>query len=389
MVSFEDLRAFQDSFPRYGVAGNDLTIYVGWKEVYRHMSGWQNVDEQIPISGKTLYRMYSMTKPVTVTAAMQLYEHCLFRLYDPLADYLPEFAEMQVFEKAPDGTLRTRPAKNPILIRHLFEMTAGFDYEKDSPEMRQWRAENSEAHTLANFTKHIAARPLQFEPGTGWLYSVAHDVLARLVEVISGMTVGEYMRKNIFDPIGMPSATYHPTPEQRKDICQTCRLDENGRFVPNDSRLTLYVEDPKFEGGGAGLIMTVDDYAKFTAMLTHKGKAENGERILAESTVDLIRANRLSGSVLDDFRRLAPKSRPGYGYGLGVRTHIDRAASGSLTPVGEFGWGGVLGTYMAAIPETNVSIVYAMQVEPDGKRPLLRPMVTSMAYAALEYEGLL
>jgi CubicO group peptidase (beta-lactamase class C family) len=216
---------------------------------------------------------------------------------------------------------------------------------------------------------------------------VGHDILARLVEVISGMTIGEYMRKNIFDPIGMDTAAHHPAPEKEKDFCQISRPDETGRPVPTELHNTLY-RGPKFEGGGAGLIMTVNDYARFTKMLTHKGKAENGARILAESTVDLIRLNRLGGTPLADYQSSA-RSRAGYGYGLGVRTHIDRAASGSLTPIGEFGWGGVLGTYMAAIPEADVSIVYAMQVLPAPERSLLRPMVTSMAMAALAYEGLL
>ena len=387
MVSFNDLRAYQDSFPRYGIAGNDLAVWVGYRQVYRHMSGWQNVDEKIPLSEKSLFQMFSMTKPVTVTAAMQLYERCLFRLDDPLSDYLPEFADMRVRERAEDGRERIVPAKNPILIRHLFEMTAGFDYDKDSPETSRWIDEKDTDHTLADFSRLTASRPLRFEPGTRWLYSVAHDILARLVEVISGMSIGEYVRKNIFDPIGMDSAVYHLTPEKEKDLCQISSPDEKtGRPVRTDLGRTLYC-GRKFEGGGAGLIMTVDDYAKFTAMLTHKGKAENGSRILAETTVDLIRTNRLSGIRLSDFQCV--RTRVGYGYGLGMRTHIDRAASGSLTPLGEFGWGGMLGTYMAAIPEKRISIVYGMQVQSCPQRTLVRSMICSMACAALEYEGIL
>ena len=384
LLSYKDLNAYQDSLKQYGVGGNDLAVYVDFKPVYRYMTGWQNMEQNRKITKDTVYRMFSMTKPVTVTAAMQLYECGFFQLDDELSKYLPEFADMKVYEKNAMGSVRTVSAKEPIRIRHLFEMTAGFDYDKESDEMKQWISQANSNHNLADFTRLIASRPLQFEPGTHWLYSVAHDVLARLVEVLTGMTIGDYMKRYIFEPLGMTSATYHMTEEHEKNLCGHYKLGADGSLVRGDEVVTLCC-GPRFEGGGSGLVMTVDDYAKFTTMLANRGVAENGERILAGTTVDLIRENRLTGEVLKDFQNSSP-NRMGYGYGLGVRTLIDRVSSGSLSPLGEFGWGGMLGTYMLADPENKVAVVYAMQVYNNDKRTLIQRILRNLVYATLEYE---
>ena len=387
IISFDDLKAYQDSLQKYGVAGNDLAVYVNFKPVYRYMTGWQNMEERRQITKDTVYKMYSMTKPVAVTAAMQLYECGLFQLDDELSRYLPEFTNMQVYEKSAVGTTRIVPAKEPIRIRHLFEMTAGFDYSKDSEEMKQWISQANSNHTLADFTKLLARLPLQFEPGTHWLYGTSHDVLARFVEVLTGMTIGEYMKKYIFDPIGMTSATFHMTAEQERNLCVHYKLGANGNLERETNYVSMYC-GPRMEGGGAGLVMTVDDYAKFTAMLTNRGVAENGERILAGATVDLIRTNRLTAGLLEDYVNVFP-SCAGYGYGLGVRTLIDRAQNGALSPLGEFGWSGALGTYMSADPTNKVAFVHAMQATKDENRPRIRKAIQNLVYAALEYEGIL
>ena len=387
ILSFKDLNAYQDSLQQYGIAGNDLAVYVNFKPVYRYMTGWQNMEEGRQITKDTVYKMFSMTKPVTVTAAMQLYECGFFQLDDELTKYMPEFADMKVYEKNSLGNVRTVAAKQPILIRHLFEMTAGFDYDKESDEMKKWINEDNTNHTLADLARLTASRPLQFEPGTHWLYSVAHDVLARLIEVLTGMSIGEYMRRYIFQPIGMTSATFHMSAEQERNLCGLYTLGTNRNLVRAERARSMY-DGPRMEGGGAGLVMTVDDYAKFTAMLANRGLAENGERILSGATIDLIRTNRLKDGLLEDFVNAAP-TRAGYGYGLGMRTMIDCAANGALSPLGEFGWGGVLGTYMAADPKNKVAIVHGMQAIKDENRPRIQKTIRNLVYAALEYEKVL
>ncbi len=387
MLSFKDLSAYQDTLQQYGIAGNDLAVFVDFKPVYRYMTGWQNVEAQQKITEHTMYKMYSMTKPVTVTAAMQLYERGLFMLDDKLSKYLPEFAEMKVYEKDAAGNVRIVDAAEPIRIRNLFEMTAGFDYVSDPEGRQQWVLKANAGGNLADFSKFIASRPLRFEPGTHWLYSVAHDVLAHLVEVLSGMTIGSYVKQNIFDPIGMADSTYHMTGKQEANLCLHYQLGPDGGLELVDHYNTLYC-GPNFEGGGAGLVMTVNDYAKFTAMLANRGVAENGARILSGAAIDLIRTNRLKGVLLEDFVKAA-QTRAGYGYGLGMRTMLDPAVNSGLSPVGEFGWGGVLGTYMAADPLNKVAIVHAMQTTKDGNRPRIQKTVRNLIYAALEYEKVL
>ena len=387
MTTFDRIREYQDSLSDLGIAGNDLAVYLDGAPVYRYMTGYRNLETKEKVDKDTVYRMFSMTKPVTVIAAMQLYEQGRFMLYDPLYLYLPEFKEMTVTERDPDGTVRIVPAKNPIEIRHLFEMTAGFDYDSRCPELKKLYEETGRQFTLRDVIRVIAKKPLRFEPGTHWFYSFAHDVLAALVEAVSGMRFGEYLEKNVFGPLGMKSATHHPEEEELKNQCLCYQMDDQGvfRFVP-DENFPLY-RLPNYEGGGSGLYMTVDDYAKFACTLTNMGLSQDGYRLITGNSIDLIRENHLSPVQLTDFRNGKPH-RNGYGYGLGMRTLMSRAESDSLSSVGEFGWSGLLGTYVLMDPATGVTIVFADQYVQN--KPLgIHTRVRNLVYAALEYEGLL
>ena len=386
MTTFDRIRDFQDSLPKLGIAGNDLAVYVDGVPFYRYMSGYRNLERKEKVDRDTVFRMFSMTKPITVIAAMQLYEQGRFMLYDPLYLYLPEFREMKVREKDPDGNERIVPAKNPILIRQLFEMTAGFDYDSHCPELTALYESTKGQFTLEEVVKVIASRPLLFEPGTHWYYSFAHDVLARLVEVVSGMRYGEYLKKFIFDPLGMKTATHHPDAWTKERLCECYDLGEDGvfRLIPG-SLFTLY-DVPNYEGGGSGLFVTVDDYAKFATALTSMGASSDGKRIIAASTIDVIRENHLNEALLREFAEAKPHRR-GYGYGLGVRTLISKASSDSLSSIGEFGWSGYLGTYVSMDPGTGVTIVFADQVLPKARS--IHSKIRNLVYAALEYEGIL
>ena len=214
---------------------------------------------------------------------------------------------------------------------------------------------------------------------------MAHDVLARIVEVISGMKYGEYLRKNIFDPLGMEKACHHPSEEEMKNCAKTYKLGENGELVPGNKE-HFFRTGSAFEGGGTGLTCSVDEYAKFTKALTHLGLGETGNRILSSRTVNLIRTNRLTGSLLDEFQR-STAARSEYGYGLGVRTMLDRTKKGALSPFGEFGWDGALSTHMSADPENKVSLVFGVQTNGSDKTPPFKMIFRNMIYAALEYEG--
>ena len=392
-MTFKDIEAFQDSLINMGIGGNDLALYVNHKPVYRYMSGFQNMEKNIHTNQDTIYKMFSMTKPITCIAALQLFERGKYLLNDPVTDYLPEFRNMKVrVGKVPNGictpdmeAVEVRDAVNQIEIQHLFTMTAGLDYNLQAEPIQKLATQTRGQYSTAEFIRAVAESPLMYEPGTHWAYSLAHDVIGRLIEVWSGMSFGEYLQKDIFDPLGMKTASFHPTKEQREKYMIRCGFGKDGKtFVLGDQQ-NPYQVSPKMESGGAGLSMTVDDYAKFACMLANRGVSRNGERIIAGRTIDLMRENFLDPQQYRDIF-VSSTLRQGYGYGLGVRTLYSRAGSGSAGPVGEFGWGGAWGTYMLADTDNNLAIVYGEQGV-DTKGEYIQRRIRNLAYAALEWEG--
>lgn len=384
-MNFDKLAAFQDRLIERGIGGNDCAIYVGFDQVYRHFSGWQNREACIHTSESTLYRMFSMTKPITCTAAMQLFEQGEFLLNDPLADYLPEFRDMQVRERLGDGSEILRPAKSPIRVQNLFEMTAGLDYNMEESVLKALYEETNSRFTTRQFAHALSQGSLLFDPGTHWHYSLAHDVLGALIEVISGMTLDEYFKKHIFAPLDMKTACFRESEIDKSRLCRRYGFDENRNLAlgPQENRLQ---PSENFFSGGAGLTMTVDDYARFACTMTNRGLSKDGVRLLSGRTVDLMRTNRLSPAALADYQM--PDTRPGYAYGLGVRTLIDPAASGTPGACGEFGWGGAWGTYVVMDPENRVTLVYAEQGV-DTQAGYIQRRLRNMAYIALEWNGLI
>ncbi len=377
-MNWDILRQFQDGLQEIGIAGNDLAVYAEGKPVYRYFTGWQNREKRIPITEKTLFRMFSMTKPVTCAAALQLLEEGRFLMNEPLSDYLPEFGQMTV--RREDGTLS--PAEKPLRIEHLFTMTSGLDYDRQVPEMTGALAEYGDGITTRQYARAIARKPLCFEPGSRWLYGLSHDVLGALIEVLSGKKFSEYLKERIFDPLGMKESWFREPEERKADVCLRYGRDGEGNWHLSDQQ--NHHQPGQHESGGAGLTMTTEDYARFACALTNGGMAENGKRILAGRTVELMRSNTLNGVPLRDFQNGSP-ARAGYGYGFGVRTLIDPAASGGLSPVGEFGWGGAWGTYTLLDPENRVTVVYCEQAE-DTKAVYIQRRLRNMVYAALGWE---
>ena len=371
MMNFERLRAFQDSLWERGIPGNDLAIYLDSKPVYRYFSGYQDIEAKIPINPNTLYKMFSMTKPVTCAAALKLCEEGKFHLNDFVDWYLPEFA----------GT--------KMRIVHLFTMAAGLDYNLESPSLMDLYERTNCDFSTREFVEALAKEPLQFEPGTHWCYSLCHDVLGALIEVVSGKSFGEYLRENFFEPLGMKSATFHATPGQEMNYAIRYRKDpESGNFVRSDQS-NPYQRSLRFESGGAGLSMTVDDYAKFACMLTRRGTTEYGERILSSRTVDLMRTNFLNPTQIDDLWHSADDfHRWGLGWGLGVRTVYDKTAYGTFGADTAFGWGGAWGTYLTMDPENKLTLVYAEQAE-NTEGAYIQRRLESFMYEACEGEGLI
>ena len=378
------LMEFQDSLEDMGIAGNDLAIYVDDREVYRYIRGMSHIEPNVPLGAGTLYRMYSMTKPVTCAAAMRLYEEGRFLMNDPVSEYLPEFSSMAVARQTSRG-VEILPAHEPVLISHLFNMTSGIDYDMEHAFVKEALEKYGDEITTRQIVKAIACKPLLFEPGSHWMYGLNHDVLGALIEVITGKSFSAYLQEAIFDPLDMHDTWFREPEERTKDVCGRYGKNADGAWAEYSSDNVLQ-PGKRFESGGAGLTMTVDDYARFACAMTRKGLGVNGERILAGRTVDLMRSNTLNDALLADMWETP--TRVGYGYGYGVRTLVDASMSGSPSSVGEFGWGGAWGSYTLMDPDNRVTIVYAEQAY-DTKGPFIQRRLRNLAYSYLEWEGLI
>ena len=290
-----------------GVPGIDCTVYQKGREVFRYRSGYSDEAKTKPVDGSERYNIYSCSKLITCTAALQLVEKDIMRLDDAVYEYLPEFRNMK---KLVDGKLED--VRNTMTLRHLFTMTAGFNYNLHSKSLRRaFDATNGSCPTR-EVIRFLAQEPLEFEPGTRWLYSLCHDVLAAVVEVVSGMPFNEYVTRNIFDVLGMSQTTFL-LPAAEFDT-----LIPLYREVPENDRLCVlqgmcnYGAGPyrlgiNYASGGAGAVSTTEDYNKLLQALCR------GEALLKRSTIDMMRTPLydLNFAYLDN---------AGYRYGLGVRT---------------------------------------------------------------------
>lgn len=383
-MRFELLKDFMDSLTGWIIPWNSAVVYKDGEKVFEYSSGYTDSQVKSKPDGSELIYIYSCSKPATVTAALQLYEQGKFLMTDPLYEYIPEYRDMFI------GDERIK-AKNAITMRNLFTMTAGLTYKTDTPSFKKAeRLTNGKMDTLT-VAKCIAEDPLMFEPGEGWNYSLCHDVLAAAVEVISGMRFSEYMKKNIFEPLGMDHSCYHLTDDKKglmarqyiydsggaKDVV-TMQQSENSTGVLRDAGMgNSLVFGENYDSGGAGIITTVSDYALFAAAMANGGKGINGNRILSSGTVELLKTNQLDTVQMQGYNW---KRLRGYGYGLGVRTMVDRALSGSNGSVGEFGWGGAAGANIIMDTEKKLAVFYAhnmLNPQEEFYQPRLRNVVYS------------
>lgn len=345
----------------YGIPGVDCSVYREHEEIFRFCTGYSDKEEKRLLRTDDLYIIFSMSKMLTVTGALQLLEKGKYAMHDPVSKYLPEFEKMKLDVKPPyndEYNLECNKngfAKSPMLIRHLFTMTSGMSYDLGDKAIQTAIAEGKK--TTRELVGAMADMPLGFEPGTRFRYSLSHDVLGALIEVWSGQSFGEYMRENVFEPIGMKE-TFFGMP---KDEARLSRLTQRYLRTP-DGKVEKQPLECRFmladvyECGGAGLISRVDDYALFLDALANGGVAKNGNRVLSPSTVELMGMNHLSE------RQIADLGRTGYGYGLGVRSHVDKIKSGSLPPLGEFGWDGAAGGMSLVDTKNKLSMTYFQEM---------------------------
>ena len=356
-MNFTKVTNFLESLQDAGIPGADLAVYIKGKEVYRHRTGFADLEKHKPVAPDTLFPIYSMTKVITCVSALRLLEEGLFTLNDPLSDYLPEFKKMEVRQVRDNGEVHTAPAVNTLRIVDLFTMSSGLTYNI-TPNLEKLEKKTKGNYTLEEFSAAIAKDPLYFEPGTRWHYGFSHDILGRLIEVLSGKTLGEYFDDNIFIPLEMTD-TFFRLPvnkESRIVSCYSYDLKKKTYSAPEILPIRFDL-DCKYESGGGGLISTVDDYAKFANILCAGGTGNAGTksgtyRILSKATIELMRTNHLDDTRMQDYNWI---HHSGYGYGLGVRTMVDKAAGGSNSSIGEYGWSGMLGTFMLIDPAYDLT----------------------------------
>ena len=336
----KELTNFLDSYLKMGVPGYDCIVCKDGQCIYRKFDGYSDIEEKTPMTGEELYYLYSCSKPITCTAALQLFERGLFRLEDPLCEYIPEFENMRI--KTCDGVAY---AKNPIRILDLFTMTAGFRYEQS-----EWTQEVRKAPE--KYTTLEAIKLLYFEPGTAYCYSFCHDVLPALIEVITGKKFSVYVEENIFEPLGMKETTFAHKLVSKANIASLHRYEgAKAHTVDKENTMKSFLLGDDYESGGAGCISTVQEYILFLEAL------RKGDVILSKQTIDRMVTNCITKEQLDSCPTVLPKAlRQGYGYGLGVRCPIDGM------PYTDFGWDGAAGSHGAIDRENGISIFVAEHV---------------------------
>lgn len=359
--------------------------------VYHASYGQRDLEAGLPVEDDTVFRIYSMTKPITTVAALMLYEEGRFELTDPIAEYLPEFADMRVITGGPALKPATRPAQTPIRILNLMNHTSGLTYGFHRIHVQDEIYRNAgydwgapAGKTLADCVHDWARMPLRFDPGTRWNYSVSTDVLGRLVEVLSGQTLDRFFRERILDPLGMKDTAFRLRGDLGERLAALYVPGVKGRATRNDMFGDAIRGDVPFLSGGGGLISTTADYQRFLQMLLNGGQLA-GARILGSRTVRRMMRNTLPGGqdlVQCGIPLFAEVNFSGQGFGLGGAVVVDPVATGTLCSPGEFSWGGAASTGFWVDPLEQISVVLMTQLLPSSTYPL-RTQLRQLVYSAL------
>ncbi|WP_372666692.1 serine hydrolase domain-containing protein [Amycolatopsis kentuckyensis] len=356
--------------------------------VHLGSGGYSDVEAGTPVETDTLWRIFSMTKPITSVAAMMLAEEGLLELDDPISRWLPEFASPRVYVKGSALSPLTEPATEPIRVWHLLTHTAGLTYgfHHGHPVDAIYRSAGFEWGTppgldLAACSERWASLPLVFQPGAEWNYSVATDVLGRLVEVVSGLPLDEFFASRIFTPLGMTDTGFVASSPARLAALYVPSADG---LVRNDAFGRLGTSRPDCLSGGGGLVSSAADYWRFTEMLL-RGGALDDVRLLSPRTVSLMASNHLPGHVdLEEFGRPLFAEMPfdGHGFGLGFSVLEDPVKARTLSSAGEFAWGGAASTAFWVDPDEDLTVGFYTQLLPSSTYRL-RSQLRQLVYQAL------
>ena len=357
LTNYLDSLVTNEDFPSV-----DCIIYKDHEMIYRHMYGTSDKAKSIPIKDNQLYLMFSMTKVQTMVAFMQLVEQGKVSLEDEVAKYLPAYGNL-LYEKREGNTIDIVKCDKPLKIKHLVSMQSGLDYDLERPGIIRVLNEKGMNATTREVVDSFVETPLKFEPGTRFLYSLSHDVIAAIIEVVSGKTFGEYLKENIWDRLGMKDTFFAKPENYINNLACQFKCDENGKIVPMEP-VCQYQLSEKYESGGAGLISTTEDYAKFADTIACGGVSRDGKRIIKAKTIDIIKTNLLCPQGLKDIEETM--GRKGYGYGVGMQILMKPKVLKSKAPKGIFGWDGAAGSCIIMDTENKLSLVYTMHVRNCG-----------------------
>ncbi|WP_329596810.1 beta-lactamase family protein [Streptomyces pseudovenezuelae] len=362
-----------------------VSVARGGRVAHLTAHGHRDLAAGLPVEADTLWRIYSMTKPVTAVAALILVEEGRLSLDDPVAEYLPAFAEPRVYVDGSGDDLTTRPARGPILVRHLMTHTAGltFAFYHSHPVDALYREAGLESSVLpgsdlARTVDVYASLPLQFEPGTQWNYSVASNVLGRVIEVASGQTLDTFFAERVLGPLGMTDAGFWVSDEQADRLSELYGEKDDGSIEPVPG-LPLRGR-PRLLSGSGGLAASAYDVHRFAELLRRRGELD-GTRLLSAETVDLMTSNHLPGGA--DLRAFGTKpahdepGNDGVGFGLGVSVVIDPARTLAPSNLGSYGWSGAASTTFWVDPGRDLTVQFFTQVRPKSLKlfPELKRLV--------------
>ncbi|MFE1201537.1 serine hydrolase domain-containing protein [Streptomyces sp. NPDC058762] len=368
-----------------------VAVARGGRVAHLTVHGLRDVAAGLPVTADTLWRIYSMTKPVTAVAVLTLVEEGRLSLDDPVDRYLPAFAEPRVYVEGGGADVVTRPAAGPVRVRHLMTHTAGltFGFYHSHPVDALYRAAGVESSVrpgagLAETVDLYASLPLQFEPGTQWNYSVASNVLGRLVEAVSGQPFDAFCAERIFGPLGMTDTGFHVTDEQAGRLAELYGETDDGGIEPVPG-LPLRGGRPRFLSGSGGLASSAYDVHRFAELLRRRGELD-GVRLLSPATVDLMTRNHLPGNAdLRAFGSRPAHDRPGndgVGFGLGVSVVIDPDRTQAPSGLGTYGWSGVATTTFWVDPGRDLTVQFLTQVRPKSSH-MVYPDLKRLVAAAV------
>jgi CubicO group peptidase (beta-lactamase class C family) len=375
------------------LAGWLVTVARDGKLVYVAEYGRRDMEADLPVEHDTIWRIYSMTKPITSLAAMILWEHGDFDLNDPVEGYIPSFRDGRVFTGGGANDLETTPVREPVRIWHLLSHTAGLTYGQTDHPVDQGYAKAQKVATDAGKTNLEAlvdvwgSQPLVFEPGTHWLYSRATDVVGRLVEVISGQSLDAFFAERIFGPLGMTDTAFS-VPDDKADRLASLYAPDpqtNKAVAPPEVRARKIGD---FLSGGGGLFGTAGDYHRFCQLLLAGGELD-GARLVSPKTIRMMASNHLPGGV--DLEAMAlpgfsETSRRGMGFGLGFSVVLNPAWTKVSGSHGEFGWGGAASTAFWVDPRERITAGFFTQLRPSSTWPI-RSRLHQLIYQALVEPG--